>query len=182
MNHRSLTPRLLLLIALALFLALPGVCSAQKWEISEHGVKYAAQGYDTLAAAIQAYPDSFPAGLAGKNIDLTALLNADDAFQAELLATLQSDSPKLLKKALASSGNIHNPAVDQLSAPLAAALMKTKIVREANAELAQAGLGIVAPASFEEFNIDKTGKTPRFRGGTWLEIKPLPAPGAEGKK
>ncbi len=162
--------RLPLLITF-LLIALPLACHAQKWDDQAGGIGYAKNGYDTLDAAITAFPNANPDGLAGKAIFLGAFLTGDDKLQAELLDALHSDAPQALKKALASPGKIHDPALDPLTKPFKAALLETSLARVANAALAKQGLAIT-DISMEQFYIDKTQKPPRLCASVWLKIGP----------
>jgi hypothetical protein len=95
----------------------------------------------------------------------------DEAFQNELFAGLASDAPRELSEALASSGNMHNPKIQQLWKPFKKALLATPTINKLGASLAVHGLTI-SRVSCEKFSLISTLTNPKrhFFGTVWLDV------------
>ncbi len=97
-------------------------------------------------------------------------LNSEE-LQKELFEVFQSDFPEILKEALKSSGNMHNPKVIPLRSKFSEVLLKTKTVREIEAALNSIGYSIESVSS-EKFSIKKGETRPTFFSFVWLNVKP----------
>jgi len=94
----------------------------------------------------------------------------DKAFEDELAAVLERDSPREWHEALKSAGNMHNPKMIQLGPAFRKAILATTQVREMEAMLANHGLRI-SRVSYEELQLLKTDQGRRFIGFVWLIIE-----------
>lgn len=97
----------------------------------------------------------------------------DETFQKELFSAFEHDSPRELKEALKSAGNLHNPKMNQLAKRFVKAVLATPTVRRINAALAAYGLR-VSGAGIEKFGIRKNDAGPRFSGSLWLTVTKSP--------
>jgi hypothetical protein len=106
-----------------------------------------------------------------KLVVIDLFLSSDEALQNELFAGLASDASRELKEALASSGNMHNPKIQQLWKPFEKALLATPTMKRLSASLAVHGLTI-SRVSCEKFSLISTPITPKrhFFGTVWLDI------------
>lgn len=97
-------------------------------------------------------------------------LLTDDNLQRELFAELKRSSPRELKEALASSGNMHNPKMHQLWKPFEMAFRATPTISRLNASLA--GYGLTSRPAMEKFELRKSAQDPepRFHGFLWLVV------------
>ena len=95
----------------------------------------------------------------------------DATVQKELLGQFKKDHPDLLRAALASGGNLHNPKVRPLRAVFPEALLETPTVKKIDRALGAVGYKI-AEVSFEKFSIDKTKDPVTFFSFVMLKIKP----------
>jgi hypothetical protein len=96
-------------------------------------------------------------------------------FQKELFSVLQRTAPKALHEALRSSGNIHNPKVDQLYGPFMEAVLLTPRVRKIAGELASQHLKVMK-ASGEKFELMKEKGERRFWCTLVLDIDKIAEP------
>lgn len=106
-------------------------------------------------------------------VELTKYLEKNSAIHKELLEQFQKDYPKLLKDALSSAGNPHNPKIIPLRGVFAECLLKTPTVLKVAEKLKGMGLmldGVV----FEKFWYMEmhTGRGRRFFSMASLKVKP----------
>jgi hypothetical protein len=106
-----------------------------------------------------------------KLVGIDFFLPSDEALQNELLTGLARDAPRELKEALASSGNMHNPKIQQLWKPFEMALLATPTMKRLSASLAAHGLTI-SRVSCEKFSLISTAANPKrhFFGTLWLDV------------
>jgi len=134
------------------------------------------EGYDTFDEALKSLSAN----------DSIQKLNGIEAYwllgcetlQKEVFTALERDAPRELKEALKSSGNMHNPKMQQLWKPFEKALLAAPTINKLNGSLASYGLTI-SRAGVEKFELRSTlaDSNRRFHGLLWLYItKSLPHP------
>ena len=96
-------------------------------------------------------------------------------YQKELFSVLERSAPKALHEALRSSGNMHNPKMDQLYRPFMEAVLLTPRVRKIAAELGTQHLK-VTHASGDKFMLFREGGKRRFYCGLVLGIDRIAEP------
>ncbi len=127
------------------------------------------EGYATFDEALKEMADS---GRIQKLDRINGFdLFSEETFQKELFAGLERDAPRELREARASSGNMHNPKMNQLWKPFAKALLATPTISKLNASLALHGLAIT-DSGVEKFELRDTPTDPRSRlhGMLYLSI------------
>jgi hypothetical protein len=108
-----------------------------------------------------------------RSVKLTDYLAKNATIHKELQDQFRKDYPKLLKDALASSGNLHNPKMIPLRGVFAECLLKTPTVQKVAEKLKGMGLmldGVV----FEKFFYwePSAGEGKRIGSIAWLKVKP----------
>ena len=88
-------------------------------------------------------------------------------FQNDVFSYLQNNYPDELAKALASAGNMHNPAVKQLREPFKAAVLNSTYVEEINKSLSNR-CEKVTEVIIEKFFINKKVAKPKLESFLWL--------------
>lgn len=102
-------------------------------------------------------------------------LLGDDTLQKDVFTALERDTPRELKEALNSSGNMHNPKMAQLWKPFERALLAAPTLTQLKLSLAPYGLAI-SRAGVEKFELrsTRTDARRRFHGMLWLHITKSP--------
>lgn len=119
-------------------------------------------GYEKLKEAIATIPqDSWIMHIGGSD-----LLDQMD-FQDEIFSYLQNNHPSELAKALASAGNMHNPAVKQLREPFKEAILNSEYIREINTSFSNR-CERITEVIIEKFFINKKVAQPKFESFLWL--------------
>ena len=91
-------------------------------------------------------------------------------FQTQLFVALRRRAPKQLDEALASSGNMHNPALEPLRMELEGAILTMPIVRDIDTALANVGFRISA-ASFEKLLLIQEEDDTEIQIMLWLSVQ-----------
>jgi hypothetical protein len=90
-----------------------------------------------------------------RHISFTAFFRGDTTVQTELLRQFEVDYPELLRNALASSGNMHNPRILPLRDKFSDALLKTPTLIKIERRMNSIGYTI-SSVSHEKFSISKS--------------------------
>ncbi len=98
----------------------------------------------------------------------------DPKFQATVMAHLETRAPNELRAALASAGNMHNPHIQAIHAPLREAVLSTESVKELSQKLAEHQL-LITRVDLEKLELREESGTKRFFGGLVLTITSLPS-------
>lgn len=106
-----------------------------------------------------------------KYVTLHALVPTAE-FQKQLFVALRRRAPKQLDEALASSGNMHNPALEPLRMELEGAILTMPIVRDIDTALANVGFRITA-VSFEKLLLIQEENETEIKIMLWLSVKSI---------
>ena len=120
-----------------------------------------------LEAALADYDRSKPL----RHVCFWDYFNHDPALQRELMQQFETHYPGLLKDALESSGNKHNPKVIPLGRKLNECLLQTATVKELDAIFRSHGHAITR-ISHEKFSIFRNEDSPQFSAIVWLILEP----------
>lgn len=109
-----------------------------------------------------------------RSVELTNYLQRNYTIHKELLEQFHKHYPKLLKDAVSSSGNPHNPKIVPLRAVFAECLLKTPTVLKVEEKLKGMGL-MLDGVTFEKFWYMEFGGTGgrRFFSMASLNVKPI---------
>jgi hypothetical protein len=134
-------------------------------------ITYSSKQGEGHASFDEALKELSKGGHIQKLVVIDLFLSSDEALQNELFAGLARDAPYELKEALASSGNMHNPKIQQLRKPFDKALLATPTIKKLSASLAVHGLTI-SRVSCEKFSLISTPANPKrhFFGTVWLDV------------
>jgi len=104
-----------------------------------------------------------------KPFAIRIMLNAkEEPLQTELKEYYKKQKPKALKKALASSRNLHNPTLEPLIEVFPEAFRSTTFYKTLEKNVESQGFSIQTEISFEKFSIDKTDNSYTFYADIWL--------------
>lgn len=117
-----------------LAMGLPLAAHGEAWQLEVHEVRgeevysirgYPEKGIETFDEAVEAVPE----GAWIQYVRFGSGMWRDEThLQRDILAYLRTHYPVELERALASSGNLHNPAVKALGRPLAEAVGASRFV------------------------------------------------------
>ena len=158
--------RINIVIALLLFsTCLYGQELSWKAEIRSDGNSVVFRSVDGLAS-LQEVIASVPQESWIIHFSVVDLWDQKD-FQDEVFLFLQNNYPRELAKALASVGNIHNPAVKQLTEPFKAAVINSSYVKDINKSLSNR-CEKITEVIIEKFFINKKMAKPKLESFVWL--------------
>lgn len=134
-------------------------------------IRYSSKLSEGHASFDEALNEMSNGGHIQKLVVIDFFLSSDEALQNELFAGLARDAPRELKEALASSGNMHNPKIQQLWKPFEKSLLATPAIKRLSASLAFHGLTI-SRVGCEKFSLISTPTNPKrhFFGTLWLDV------------
>lgn len=173
--------RRLLVAALLLCLSGPLVAQGPKWAIvplqsapNRVGLLPDVEGFATLEEAIAEVAEDQVIS----EIRLHPRYLRGEEMQGEILAFFEKHYPEELAQALASSGNLHNPALGPLAKPLREAILATSYTKRLGEHLAPTRHRI-AGVSFEKLSMSTCTEPPSVSAIVWLLVEKAPEPGAE---
>jgi hypothetical protein len=161
-DNQTIDMKTLLLAIILLSTALP---LHSGWVVTPNAARIAysaepGKGHVTFEEALKELSDS---GAIQKLATINGFeLFAEESFQNELFAGLERDAPHELREGRESSGNMHNPKMNQLRMPFEKALLATPTITKLNASLAAHGLAITG-SNTEKLELRNTPTNPRVR-------------------
>ncbi len=156
---------------LLMFYASISYSSETTWEVSIRDDGTAVilesrnEGFDSLEEAVL----SIPKDAWISDVRVSALLEKV-SFQEELHTYMMVNHPTILKEALGSAGNMHNPKVIKLHEAFRKSILYSKYVKELNSALS-ARCEEISGASFEKFEIYKPKSKPVYTAMIWLSTE-----------
>lgn len=134
-------------------------------------IRYSSKPSEGHASFDEALKEMSNGGHTQKLAVIDFFLPLDEALQKELFAGLKRDAPRELKEAMASSGNMHHPKIQQLWKPFTKALLATPTIKRLSASLAVRGITI-SHVGCEKFSLVSTPANParHFFGTVWLDV------------